>query len=267
MPVPLAVTATVIADVSVFGLATSRQHRPRALTALAFIAAADLCWVLTGANAPTVGLLVLALASVALRWWRPTMLGPAEAAATGAARSLWSGSAHTVRAIATPDRRWIWITGLVVTAISAPIFWRISADPRVNIRGTNDLRSAVPRIDWIRLWPPRSSLAHPTYFVVIKLLRPAVGWVAATTAVAAVATGAASAVLVSVARGLWDRRRSLPWVGAVTFGLAGALLENPAVLIPRTTDIWGRFSAAGQFARGTSYLPLHQWATPTIVAS
>lgn len=277
-PVAVMLGALVVADLAVHGLQTAgRALHPVALALPALIVNALFWWWL-GSNALALGLLAIAAASIALVWAdvpaavrlndrvTPPLVAGRDAVRRGAA-SLRGGVGALGRDWWLPEHRWVLLPGAIVAFASAPIFWRLVADPAVLIRGTNDLNSGIPRIEWIRFWPPRMSVAHPVYFVLVKLLAGPFGVLVTTTAIAATATGAAVSVLVAVGRSWFDDERRLGWAAAWALGLGFVFLESPAVFIPRTADIWGRFEAAGSFARGTSYAALHQWATPTIVMS
>lgn len=277
-PVIVMLGALVVADLAVFGLRRRDHARPPVALAVPVVVIHALVWWWSGSNLVALVLLVIVASSIGLVWadvpaalrWNERAAPPVVAVRNGvvdAGSSLRDGVAALGRDWWCPEHRWVLLPGVIVAFATAPIFWRLVADPEVLIRGTNDLNSGIPRIEWIRFWPPRMSVAHPVYFVLVKLLTPSMGLAAATTAIAATATGAAVAVLVAVGRSWFDDQRRLGWVGAWSLGLGFVLLESPAVLIPRTSDIWGRFEAAGSFARGTSYAALHQWATPTIVMS
>jgi hypothetical protein len=277
-PVVVMLGSLVVADLAVFGVRTAGRDRSPVALAVPVLVVNAVVWWWLGSNGVALALLALAALSIALVWagvpaalrLNDRIASPVVAVGDSirrAASSLRDGVAALARDWWMPEHRWVLLPGLIVAFASAPIFWRLVADPEVFIRGTNDMNSGIPRIEWIQFWPPRMSVAHPVYFTLIRVLSPTLGILVSSTAVAATATGAAVAVLIAVGRSWFDDERRLGWVGAWALGLGFVLLESPAVLIPRTSDIWGRFEAAGSFARGTSYAALHQWATPTIVMS
>lgn len=277
-PVVVMLGSLIVADTAVFGVRSPRRELPSVALAVPFVVTNALLWWWLGRNAVAVALLTFAAASIGLVWAGVSaavrvddriapVLVRVRASLRHATSSLRDGVVALGRDWWLPEHRRVLLPGVVVAFASAPIFWRLVADPDVFIRGTNDLNSGIPRIEWIRFWPPRMSVAHPVYFVLVKLLAAPLGLLTTTTAIAATATGATVAVLIAVGRSWFDDERRLGWIGAWAFGLGFVVLESPAVLIPRTSDIWGRFEAAGSFARGTSYAALHQWATPTIVMS
>ena len=198
-------------------------------------------------------------------------LGTSARAAIRAGASALSAWRHMCAGtrgwVVSRANRPIITTGVIISLLSGPIFWRLVVDPSVLIRGTNDINSGLPRIRWIRFWPFRMSVAHPVWFVVIRGLSSITGEVAAVTLVGALSTGAAAAVLITMCRSKWDRTPAVGWPLAVGVGLGYMFLESPALLLSRSGNLWGRYTEASHLARGTGYFPLHQWGTPTIVMS
>lgn len=159
------------------------------------------------------------------------------------------------------------LTGLIVALATAPIFWRLCVDPSALVRGTNDINSGLVRIEAIRFWPPRIVAAHPIWMLLIRLMQPILGSAIAITLVGSASSGAFAALLVEWGRSRWDRHPPLRPAYAVWLALGWLLLESPALLLPRSDSLWGRFKHAGEFARGTGFFPVHMWGVPTIVMS
>lgn len=268
-PSPSAMLAVVASSVVWFGSGSLRWWAALDLAAVAL--------ALTTAK----GVRPIVAVDRALTWSRTP--GPGSSALTAGARrgrfatvndrvaNARRSASDGLRAgwAAVVDPRHRMVVGLAVLAavVTAPIFWRVAVDPAVFIRGTNDLNSGRPRIDDISLVPFRLTVAHPIWFVTIALLQPVVGFAVSTTLVAVAAVAAATVIAAVWARSHWDDRPPLPWPGAVAIGASLLLLESPGAIAPRTAGVFGRYPHAGEFARGTGYLPLHQWATPTIVMS
>lgn len=209
---------------------------------------------------------VLAVGRGAATFLESVMAGVVRTSA-GIVRGVADRVTRSWRWAVAPEHRLAVGAGVVAAAVTTPIFWRLAVDPSVLIRGTNDINSGIPRVRYMEFWPPRSSVSHVVWFALVRVMAPGVGEAVATTAIGAVSTGAAVVVFARWARSTWDRRPPLPWGGAVAVGVAYLLVENPAVLVPRTVGAWGRFPGAGEHTQGTGYFPLHQWGTPTIVMS
>jgi hypothetical protein len=182
-------------------------------------------------------------------------------------RQVWAWVGRGVaRALAKRNRPILW-SSLVVAILTAPTFHRLIAPPFERYNGTNDIPGTIDRVHWMRWWPPRIPVPHPGWTVAVKLTTPFLGDVRSVTLILAVATGAATAVLITIARSMWDDRPPLAWPLACALGIGFVVMENPAVLVPRTSGIWGRYLESGTHARGGGFFPLHMWATPTITMS
>lgn len=186
-------------------------------------------------------------------------------AARSGARTVARAVAGAARWVASPSNRPAVLAGAVAAAVTAPIFWRIAVDPDVLVRGTNDINSGVPRIRAITFWPLHITAAHPGWLLLMRAMFEVMSVAAATTLVSSVATGAAVVVATLSARSRFDARPALGWRGALLVGAGVVAFESPAVLVPKGEGVWSRFELAGTLGRGTGFLALHQWATPTIV--
>ena len=228
--------------------------RPAVTPALATMTAAALCWVGSGSLVVLGGCWALC-GGILLMY---------------AVRPEWSGRPHLGVWDWCTERRNRPILGAaaLMGVATAPILWRQAVDPKVFIRGTNDINSGLPRVAYIQFWPPRMSVAHPPWFVLIRILEPLWGSSVAVTLVGSLSAAATAAALMSIARSRWERLPSLPalrWPLAWAFTLGYFFLDSPALFTPRTKGVWGRFPFAGAHGRGMGYASLHQWATPTIV--
>lgn len=247
----------VVAGVCVATFAISSRQRCRSSIAIALLAVWALAWSI-GAIAIAVGAIAAAGAVLALSS-RRGLRSPSTAAPT-------DPPADVQRA----DRSDAIVTAALVLGVglvTAPIFWRLSVDREVYVRGINDVTSGITRLDAFEFWPPRITVAHPGWWVIVRLLRMATGTAVAITVVGAAASGAAAAVLYRWGRSRWDDRPQLRVPSAITLALCWLLLESPATLVPRSDDVWGRYPFAGVFPRGTGFWSLHQWGVPTIVLS
>lgn len=304
VPLPLALLGVVVADRAAFGplARPDRTARDPAVASLLVLAAGAGAWWALGSN-PVAAVTVVAALGLVLAHDR-TGLGPrdrraADAVATATARivgmgrrgagevgvgasALGSAGGRVVaraaratgrvlaswgRAVTAPRNRPIVGASLVSALVTAPIFHRAITEFGVLIRGTNDIPGTIERVRWMEWWPLRMPVPHPGWTVAVKVTMPVIGEVAAVTLILAVATGASTAVLMTIARGRWDRRPPLSWPLATAFGLGYVLMESPAVLAPRSEGLWSRYLEAGTHARGQGYAPLHQWGTPTITLS
>lgn len=293
VPGPLAVVGLILFVAVIDPSIWWRSHdRPPTFGALPVLATHAIFWVVIGSNALAAALLATAVAILVLAVTRPraaasldmTMIAGASLASKAASigwdgiQTGWYGFKRGLSWFAVsvtrgakwataPENRVVLVTSTVAGLVTIPIFWRQAVDPNTFIRGTNDINSALPRIDYIQFWPPRSSAAHPTYMVLIKLLLKVTSLPVATTLVASLSIAATVAVLMAVARSRWDSRPPLPIWMAAGFGLSYIFLENPAAIVPRGDSFFTRFQPADGFARGTSFASTHQWATPTIIMS
>lgn len=191
--------------------------------------------------------------------------GSAAGAVARAARAAVASTGRALRWCSSPENRPAVVVGALAALATAPIFWRIAVDPNAFIRGTNDINSGVPRIRAMSFWPLNITAAHPGWLALMRVMFEITSVAVATTLVSSLATGAAVTVAAIGARSRWDDRPPLRWGLAVVVGLGVVVFESPAVLVPTTDGVWGRFELAGTLGRGTGFLALHQWATPTIV--
>lgn len=200
---------------------------------------------------------------VLVRAWEAAIRGVRRAGREGA-RALERGVRHAV----APDNRAALVVGLITAIVVAKAYPRlVSTNPQVLFRGTSDIPGTIDRAEWIRFWPPRLSVPHPGWSLLLLAFMPVFGRVGAVVVILGAATGAAAAFLVGWGRSRWDDARPLRPAFAAALGLGWVFAESPAMFVPLSTSWWGRFTLSGQLARGASFAPLHLWPTPTITLS
>lgn len=295
-PVLLVVAMLLVADAAMSGAPRSRRSdvAPAVLALCVLMGAGALWWrsgdsttsaalTLVGAalvllsDRTALGRLDLRCADAALRVVR-TVPGSGVSRTGATARRLLSTSAEGARAACRRVGSWVGLalaprhrpilwSSLFVAMITAPIFYRLITPPFERVRGTNDIPGTIDRVRWMELWPPRIPVPHPGWSLAVKVTEPVLGEPWAVTVLLAVATGASTAVLITIARGMWDDRPPLVWSLACAMGIGYVVMENPAVFAPRSEALWSRYLEANWHARGQGYMPLHQWGTPTITLS
>jgi hypothetical protein len=289
-PVPWAFATTVLAHLALVPRQRTDEHRPGppAVAAALALAVASAAWAIDAPRSLPASFLLAGAALVTAHDISPpvrrvdaAIARAVSGAVAGAGRVAlalltWCGAiavaacSTIARGIAIALRREhrpiLWAS-IVAAVVTAPIFHRAIAGPFELIRGTNDIPGTLERVRWMEFFPPKIPVPHPGWSTVVKVTMPVVGEVWAVTLILALATGASTAVLITIARSFWDDRPPLRWPLAITFGLGYVLMENPAIFAPRSESLWSRYLQSGTHARGQGYLPLHQWSTPTITLS
>lgn len=167
------------------------------------------------------------------------------------------------------ERLLVWLrrddvrVGIVMAALTAPIYWRLIGDPTVVVSGVNDYQGHVIRAELIRFWPPRVASPHFLFQLAIRLLWPLVGVQVAVTSVLTVSTGFLGSILVGIGRRQSPDGRALGRYPSMLLPFAYVLAESPALLIPTAPDWWGRAVGFDTNGTGPGYVPFHVWGSPT----
>jgi hypothetical protein len=264
LPWVLVVGASTVAAVAVAGRRTCGS-------ALVVLAAAGVVWTVSGSVPVELALLavsgalvLLSAKEVAAVTVLDRALAVAGSAVVAGTRPPWRAVRRWWRDPATRPARW---AGAVGAGLALPVMWRLMLSESLLVRGTNDYEAHVERARALRLWPFFSSVPHPGWHVVLRVLDPVVGARTGVILIGMAAAGATVAVLVTLGRSVWD---DLPPLGprlAAAYGLGYLLLDNVAQFVPRGSAWWNRLDVAGLRARGPSFWPMHQWGSPTMTLS
>jgi hypothetical protein len=268
VPWTLAACGAVVAAAAAGGPWPGRRVSGSALMVLAVAA---VVWVWTGGVLPEVALLALAGLLVLLAHRGSSAvravdarLGRAGTLFLGVARRPWGAASTWWRDPGTRAARW---AGAAGSLLALPVMWRLTIAESVLVRGTNDYEAHVERALAITFSPLFSSVPHPVWHLLFRVLDPVLGVRATVVVIGMAAAGATVAVLVTIGRSAWD---DLPPLGprlAAAYGLGYLLMENVGQFVPRGDSWWNRLDVAGLRARGPSFWPLHQWGSPTMTLS
>jgi hypothetical protein len=230
-------------------------------------ATAGLLWALEGPGLTPVAIVVLTigLATILTNDARVVAAGDrivdeaTRATSTSVSRAALAvrSTPHRVRERAAhPGIRSVMAAcGLFAAALTAPIFHRLATSEFNLVTGFNDVRSHLEFARAIEWSPPRITVPHPVFHLLVRALGEVVGEPAAVTLVLSAAVGLAVASLTWIGTLPFAGQPGLATRVAPLFSLGWLVAESPTAVL----------QSAGLLLPDDRYAPLHIWANPTEV--
>lgn len=161
------------------------------------------------------------------------------------------------------------MVGVVIASVAVftPVFWRLSSNANVVVRGVNDFSAHYERVEAMNLAPFTLPVPHPVFHILVKIIETVLRPDVAMTVVMVAALVATTIVLFAIgrSRGIGGRALSARW--AALFVVAAVVIESPAVLVSTGDAWWQRAPGFDVIGRGAGFLNAHVWGSPTITLS
>ena len=177
---------------------------------------------------------------------------PTDVEATGTAEAA-EGHGPTGPDTPAPYRgAWASAAAGVAMVVMAPVFIYLVDHPTVPFFGVHDFKFHLDLADTMSLWPPRLTMPHPVFHVLLRLLDPVLGRPAAAVTVLLAAIGVMAVALVRIFSTPAHQRAALAPATAAALTVAYFLTESPNLALQEIGLIPPQ-----------PFTPVHIWGNPT----